>query len=96
MTKRRIHFSAWGQGDWVAPNYCYFLDRDYSKVSAVIRSIESLNGATCCAGPQDQGTSLDRYGDPEAHVYSFALGHPVRGGGYSPIGQVWVSIPVGQ
>jgi hypothetical protein len=59
----------------------------------VVRSLERRHGLQCCGGPRDDGYDVVR-GVRVAHHYEVSLGTPCRGGGWSPSGSVWFSIPI--
>ena len=59
----------------------------------VTRSLERRTGLTICGGPRDEGVSLSR-GRPTSHHYACTLGRPARGGGYTPLAEVWWAEPI--
>jgi hypothetical protein len=93
MTKKRIDFNAWGMGDLDEPEYA-MRDEHVSSASAVARAIARMNGLSV-ATLKGEGQALDGRGTIEANHYSSTLGHPCRGGGWTPVQQVWFSIPIG-
>ena len=92
--KTRITFTAWGNGlDKIyVPSWATGDDCDYG-VEAVVKAFERKNGLSCCAGPRDEGSVMER-GVCVARHYAFTLGQHLRSGGYSPRAEVWISIPV--
>ncbi len=93
----RINFAAWGMGDLDCPAYAIRgEDHCYESDGALaVGAIARKNGLEVCTCRQD-GQSLDKRGKIEASVYQATLGYPCRGGGWTPVRQVWVSVPIDQ
>jgi hypothetical protein len=91
----RIYFSAWGRGldRLELPAYA-MLDGLHSSADCVYAAIARRNRLHVCGGPRSDGVQLNRYGDPEARHYQATLGTACRGGGFTPVAEVWISIPV--
>ena len=90
----RVYFSAWGNkiDDLDIPAYAMGKDGEFDS-DLVAESIARKNGLHVCAGPQPQGTAL-KSGKPYEYHYSMTIGRPVKSGGFSPVAEVWFSIPV--
>lgn len=91
----RIYFSAWGADlkKLNLPSYAIMTDNDFSRIEAVSRAIARKNNLHICAGPRSEGTALENGKAYENH-FAFTLGQPVSSGGYTPVAEVWVSIPI--
>jgi hypothetical protein len=88
----RVYYRTWGSA---APQDGYVLvtDGDNDVVGKVVAKIMRDSRLVCCAGPRSDGTRLER-GEPVEHHYQITLGKPCPGGGWTPEGEVWFSIPV--
>ena len=92
---KRIHFSTWGKGtrDLEMPAYAmadqYEIDTTASRVADAIARKNGLQVVTL----RSDGTALDRKGRPESRHYQTTLGRPCRGGGWTPVAELWFSIP---
>ena len=77
----RIHFSAWGRGQWIEPAYvmCNGLEDDGTLVA---RGIARKSGLGVCGVRRDGTTD----GQPK---YQCTLGRPVSTGGWSPEAEIW-------
>lgn len=94
--KKRVYFSAWGNKVNQLNLPAYAVGKEYeTKLEAVVRACERKSGLVCCAGPRSEGTALEK-GKPYANHYAFTLGYPAYGGGFNPVAQVWISIPINQ
>mgnify|MGYP005817141579 CR=1 FL=1 len=99
---RRIEIDAWGKGYWGSGQVAdgYALQRQdsdgcwlESRSDAVARSIARRTGLVWCCGPRSDGTSLWE-GQPDAHHYVGTLGRRCSGGGFTPMTEVYFSVPV--
>ncbi len=71
----------------------YAIRRDHeTNADAVERSIARRTGLEWCGGPRSDGLAV--HGDvvTAAH-YAGTLGRPCFGGGWSPVADVWFSVP---
>jgi len=61
-------------------------------IDKVVARLQRDSGLVCCAGPRDEGVNLE---DDVVVSRQWVLtsGRPCRGGGFTPEGEVWVSIP---
>lgn len=91
----RINFQVWGAATRLGLSDSYAMtDGVTSDIDRVIALLERRTGLWCCAGPKDEGTAIS-HGEPYAHHYSVTFGSPCPGGGFTPRGQVWISLEVG-
>jgi hypothetical protein len=88
---KRINFNYWGAQRLRMPAYAMMGDA-FSRIDAVCRAIARSTGLAV-ANCRGDGTALDRHGRPEADHYELTLGRPLRSGGYSVEGRLWVSLP---
>ncbi len=92
---KQVPFRLWGAVERLGldPAFGSALAQDYeSGIDAVTRSLERRTGLKCCAGPCDEGSVQER-GVVVAKHYALTLGRPLRSGGYTPEGKLWISIP---
>ena len=85
--RTRVPYASWGSCA-VAGSYA-MQDRYESRVEAVKRSVErqlAADGLTVCSWVSD-GRS------PDADHYYATCGTPCRGGGMTPRGRIWISVP---
>ena len=90
---KRVNFQAWGRkvNDLRLPAYA--MRHEYeSRADAVVRAICRSTRLWVCAGPRSEGSALEK-GKVTAHLFAMTLGTPCRGGGYSPVAEVWFSLP---
>lgn len=86
----RIYFSAWNLGNLKCPAYA--MDNEYPESDCVGAAIARKNGLQVITVRAD-GTALER-GVPAARHYQATLGRPCKGGGWTPIKQIWFSIDI--
>jgi len=66
----------------------------YTTSEAAARSIQRRTGLHLATWRSD-GTALER-GEPVANHYTGTLARPCPGGGWTPVSEIWASIPVRQ
>jgi len=94
-TMRTIKFSRWGRkiGDLKFATYAVGQPGE-SPIEAVIRSVQRTTGLCLCGGPRLEGQIVEKR-RPVATQWAMTLGRPVRGGGFEPRAELWISIPIG-
>lgn len=92
MSRRKVDFAAWGnRAGFELPSYA-MADETETDIGAVRRAIERASGyavATC----RHDGSAVDGRDRVTATHYELTLGTPMRSGGYSVAGSLWVAIP---
>jgi len=87
----RIHFTAWGRGNFEAPAYAMtgaslgnYWEQDFERVA---RAIARKSGAVVCSQVRADGYSKGTGGVYYAQ-FTCTLGKPVSGGGWSHVAEV--------
>ena len=90
----RINFDAWGccLDRITLPAYAMRQEGE-TGIDAVCRAIDAQNRPTMCVTCRHDGAAL-KGGKPESNHYQITLGLPVKSGGYSVEGNIWIAIPV--
>lgn len=84
----RIHFTAWGRGNFEAPAYAMTGEVWEQDCERVAQAIARKSGAEVCRNVRPEG--FHRAIDGACHAqFSFTIGTPVQGGGWSPVAEVW-------
>ena len=90
----RINFDAWGRGlDRITLPVYAMRQEGETSIAAICRAIDAKNRPIMCVTCQHNGTAL-KGGKPESSHYQITLGRPVKSGGYSVEGNVWIAIPI--
>ena len=91
MGRRKVDFAAWGnRAGFKLPAYA-MADETETDIGAVRRAIERTSGyavATC----RHDGSAVDARDRVTATHYELTMGTPMRSGGFSVAGRLWVAI----
>ena len=90
----RVYFNAWGAkiGELRLAEYAMRRPGE-SPSEAVARSIARTTGLAWCGRVRSEGYGLTRGVVDSAH-YAGTVGEPCSGGGWTPVAEIWFSIPI--